>query len=1560
MLILYYYALLFFMLQCSIIYSCPVGFGGASCQIVLIPNGFGEYQCPPAYYNYPLCDQTIIPNDDGAQCNTAFGTDNTFENFPVSYTGMYIISLWGAAGSTTSHGIYPGGTGGYISISINMQIGEEYYFFSGFPGPISSLGTTDAAHTPGTPAGGQCGGSGALSVNCLVGAGGGASYVYKATSNPNRLNLIASAGGGGGVVDCSANGNPLISAKTLNGISAANYTTVGGSVCQTNFLGITIPPANGRGGVGLDGNASTWNFPYGGSGGGCGGGTKFIPSGIYYNSSLAQLHQTFLSPTDPDVVLFDGCGRGLKNVDFFSANGYNGFDGLGCSNDGVSTQGLAVIGEVGAYSFTPYNDSYGFAVNGTCFMAPAPFDCVDYGLNYNLITTADGGCACPTGTYGNNCIQNYCNDLTPYTSADCNGKGTCTAYALSGQCTCNNSTYYGGRCQYINGCNVIPNPCTTGFICTNTTNTGSITCLCPIGYTGSQCQTLIPISSSQTPFSSSITPFSSSRTPFSSSITPFSSSITPFSSSQTPFSSSVTPFSSSITPFSSSQTPFSSSSQTPFSSSQDPTTICSQGNSACVNGATCVENATIARGYSCTCITGFVGVNCQMVLLSDGFGGYQCPVAYYNYPLCNKAIFDTTSGAQCNTYIWSLTTPFSPPTTGLYVISAWGGAGAGSGSTWGGNGAYISVMLTMTIGETYIFDSGLDDEETQPPSLGEKGGASFTGNCIVNAGGEGTMVYKQDANTNFLTLIVAAGAGGGSLDCTTNVNSVIRSRTMNGISAVTTVTNTGTSCNFTSAFNALSAVNGQGSIGLDGTIGSINSYGSSGGGCGGGVGLNAAGSYYNSSIAQLLSNSILIGDLSSPYPCRPNVLNDYFGYTSPASPATGGGASADGCGGGNGGGGNVGSVTIGNLNAYEFYPVTNSYGFIVNGTCAMAFTNNGGSYPSYDCTNFGQFPNMLTNNTLCVCPTGTYGLNCLQNYCNHPGPNSGDCNNVGTCIAHALSGQCTCNNSTYYGGRCQYINGCNKVNACPPTYICSNTSTTGSVSCAQTIFSSFSSSNPPFSSSFTPFSSSQDPTTICQTNNPCVNNGVCSENNTVTNGYTCKCSQLFAGINCQIVLFIPDGFGGLQCPPAFYNYPLCDKTIIPVDSGAQCFTLLPHNSVSTAFSPSKTGLHIISLWGGSGGASSVGGGVTSGGSGGYISVSVNMTIGEIYRFNSAFAGVMPTGLGTTAAAHTPGPQNGGQCGGAGALSTNCFVSSGAGASYFYKLTSSVANPTILTLVATAGGGGGSIDCSTNADVLIQPKSSNGISSVNYTTIGGAACITYSTTASNTAFGKGAVGLDGTESNSPYGGSGGGCGGGINFIPSGLYYNSTLANLIQTFLASNDPKATLLDSCNRGLSVIDYFSPYTNAFLGPIGCSGVGVSGTNGYSIIGEANAYTLTPFSNLYGFSVSGTCFMSSVPFNCSYANANLISSNGGCICPLGKYGVNCSLSYCYDSSIGTSTDCSGRGTCVASALNGTCTCNTPYFGGRCQNTPYSSSQIPFSSSQTPFSSSQTPNQGNI
>ncbi len=156
----------------------------------------------------------------------------------------------------------------------------------------------------------------------------------------------------------------------------------------------------------------------------------------------------------------------------------------------------------------------------------------------------------------------------------------------------------------------------------------------------------------------------------------------------------------------------------------------------------------------------------------------QVTSAYSATTLAGKVIINT-QGVQ----------EWAPPTSGLYQINLAGAAGGGGRLGAGGGGAFLSIKVSLTAGETLAI------------VVGQKGSDSNTVAAFPGgAGGGGTFIYKKSNNA----YIAVAGGGGGGASSATNL--LTSQTTANGKHDTTT----GSSVPIMAGFNSPGGISGSG------------------------------------------------------------------------------------------------------------------------------------------------------------------------------------------------------------------------------------------------------------------------------------------------------------------------------------------------------------------------------------------------------------------------------------------------------------------------------------------------------------------------------------------------------------------------------------------------------------------------------------------------------------------------------------------------------------------------------------------------------------------------------
>lgn len=212
---------------------------------------------------------TIGPGEGTAHAGEKWVFDYTgdVQTWMVPASGKYKLSVWGAQGGKSGHGI-AGGLGGYSTGDIQLQAGDIVYVYIGGMG--------------GPQLGGFNGGGNGASVNSDSAGGGGASDMrVRGDSLQDRV-IVAGGGGGSGCTDTyGGNGGGLLGgAGTGTGYEPGQGGTqtgggVSGGYSESGSLGkggntsfdYSWPGAGGGGGY-YGGGAGLCSNNGGGSGGG--------------------------------------------------------------------------------------------------------------------------------------------------------------------------------------------------------------------------------------------------------------------------------------------------------------------------------------------------------------------------------------------------------------------------------------------------------------------------------------------------------------------------------------------------------------------------------------------------------------------------------------------------------------------------------------------------------------------------------------------------------------------------------------------------------------------------------------------------------------------------------------------------------------------------------------------------------------------------------------------------------------------------------------------------------------------------------------------------------------------------------------------------------------------------------------------------------------------------------------------------------------------------------------------------------------------------------------------
>jgi hypothetical protein len=237
----------------------------------------------------------------------------------------------------------------------------------------------------------------------------------------------------------------------------------------------------------------------------------------------------------------------------------------------------------------------------------------------------------------------------------------------------------------------------------------------------------------------------------------------------------------------------------------------------------------------------------------------------YSASTLNGKVVINTQGVQ----------EWAPPTSGLYQINLAGAAGGGGRVGAGGNGAFLSIKVALTAGETLSI------------VVGQKGSDSNTIAAFPGGGGGGgTFVYKKSNNS----YIAVAGGGGGGASSATNL--LTSQTTANGKYDTTT----GSSVTIMAGFNSPGGTSGAGGGGSTRTI----LYG------GPGAGVNSDGATSNNGQGKSRVNGWVGGNASTcMYPAAggfgggggagcESAANSSYGWSGGGGGYSGGGAGGNG------------------------------------------------------------------------------------------------------------------------------------------------------------------------------------------------------------------------------------------------------------------------------------------------------------------------------------------------------------------------------------------------------------------------------------------------------------------------------------------------------------------------------------------------------------------------------------------------------------------------------------------------------------------------------------------
>lgn len=252
-------------------------------------NIYSELPTTTQWSNVSLEDsERTISSESGNDITTSFEYTGEPALYTVPVDGTYKIELWGASGGegwTNAGGLgyCNGGNGSYTSGTIELEQGEQLYFYVGEKGADGGPVTNN--YRPASFNGGGAGGFGGSDDN--GGVGGGATDVRLVNGNWDDFDsiksriMVAAGGGGGNCVNHSSytnisyrNGGNLFIEST--GVAAWNRSCTITEVNQTQ---------GGAFGAGLNSYDYEVGHASGGGGGGYYGGTYCNSSTFYSGGS---------------------------------------------------------------------------------------------------------------------------------------------------------------------------------------------------------------------------------------------------------------------------------------------------------------------------------------------------------------------------------------------------------------------------------------------------------------------------------------------------------------------------------------------------------------------------------------------------------------------------------------------------------------------------------------------------------------------------------------------------------------------------------------------------------------------------------------------------------------------------------------------------------------------------------------------------------------------------------------------------------------------------------------------------------------------------------------------------------------------------------------------------------------------------------------------------------------------------------------------------------------------------------------------------------------------------